>query len=341
MPLAHLRDGKGVLVRGLRRAQAGGQGQRGLGVVQEIHLEAHAPEPEEDLRIFGRELPGARPVREGPLQLPLALGHRGRLTERRDRARPQHKGPVVGLEGPPRITFHEVGAAEGEGQLVRRGIGHSGTLENLETLRDEASLDEELREAHGPGARRVRNTLRVRHQRGGGRPIPRLQVIGGEDEQSLGRLPERREDGLGQLQRALVVSLLGLGAGESLAGLCAGRVQLQDPQEEGEGQLGLSLERVDLRKAEVGPDEAWLEPDGFLEHLRALGEPVLLNANGTEYGTGRGARLGIGERPLGLLVGFLEPPFLGQDGRSLQRLARLGRESGPGRENAAEEDEDS
>jgi hypothetical protein len=86
----------------------------------------------------------------------------------------------------------------------------------------------------------------------------------------------------------------------------------------------------------MGPHEAWLESDGFLEHLGALAKPVLLKADGSEHGAGRGSRLGIGERPLGLLVGFLEPPFLDQDGRSLQRLARLGRESGPGRENAAE-----
>ena len=158
---------------------------------------------------------------------------------------------------------------------------------------------------------------------------PGLQVVGGQDEQSLGRLLERGEGGLGQLQRALVVSLLRLGAGESHAGGGVRRVQLQDPPEEGKGQLGLALERVDLREVEMGPDEAWLEPDGLLEQLGAFPEPVLLNADDTEHGPGRGSRLGIGERQLGLLVGFLEPPFLGQDRRSLEGLARLGHRNRP------------
>ena len=47
----------------------------------------------------------------------------------------------------------------------------------------------------------------------------------------------------------------------------------------------------------MGPDEAWLEPDGFLEHLGAFAEPVLLKADGAEHRAGRGSRLGIGERP--------------------------------------------
>jgi hypothetical protein len=97
------------------------------------------------------------------------------------------------------------------------------------------------------------------------------------------------------------------------------------------------LERVDLREIQMGPDEAWLEPDGFLEQLGAFPEPVLLKADGTEHGRGRGARLGIGERQLGLLVGFLQLPFLDQDSGSLEGLARLGTDRGGG-ENCAEKD---
>jgi hypothetical protein len=52
-------------------------------------------------------------------------------------------------------------------------------------------------------------------------------------------------------------------------------------------------------------DEARLQPDRFLEQLGALPEPVLLKPNGAQHRTGRGSRLGIGERHLGLLVGFL------------------------------------
>ena len=76
----------------------------------------------------------------------------------------------------------------------------------------------------------------------------------------------------------------------------------------------------------MGPEEAGLQPDGFLEQLGAFPEPVLLKADGAQHRTGRGSRLGIGERQLGLLVGFLEPPFLDQDGRPLEGLARLGAE---------------
>ena len=83
---------------------------------------------------------------------PLPLGDRGRLPQRRERGRLQDEGLVVGLEGPRRIALHEVGPAESEGQLVRRGVGLSGTLENVDALRDEAFLDEQLREAHRPGA---------------------------------------------------------------------------------------------------------------------------------------------------------------------------------------------
>ena len=87
----------------------------------------------------------------------------------------------------------------------------------------------------------------------------------------------------------------------------------------------------------MGPEKAGLQADGFLKQLRALPQPVLLKANGAQHRTGRGARLRIGERQLGLLVGFLEPPFLDQDGRPLEGLQRLGREGAARRQGAAQE----
>jgi len=89
----------------------------------------------------------------------------------------------------------------------------------------------------------------------------------------------------------------------------------------------------------VGPEKAGLQADGFLEQLGAFPKPVLLKADGTEHRAGRGARLGVGERPLGLLVGFLEPPFLDQGSRPLDGLARLRAESGSRRQDAAQDDD--
>ena len=98
-----------------------------------------------------------------------------------------------------------------------------------------------------------REALRVLDQRGGGGPIPRLQEVRGQDEQPLGRLLEGGESRPGQLQRPLVVSLLRLRAGESHPGRRVRRVQLEDPAEDGDGQLGLSLERVEPAPGSGGP----------------------------------------------------------------------------------------
>ena len=106
--------------------------------------------------------------------------------------------------------------------------------------------------------------------------------------------------------------------------------------EDGKGQLVLPLERVDLREVQLGPEKAGIQPDGFLEELGAFLEPVLLDADGAEHRTGRGARRGIGERELGLLVGFLEPPFLDEGGRPLQGRLCLRAEAG-GRQQTAQE----
>ena len=80
-----------------------------------------------------------------------------------------------------------------------------------------------------------------------------------------------------------------------------------------------------------------VQPDGFLEELGAFLQPVLPNADGAQHRTGRGARRGIGERELGLLVGLLEAPFLDQGGRPLEGRLRLGAESGDRRQYAAQE----
>src|SRR5204863_4442787 len=108
---------------------------------------------------------------------------------------------------PSRVTLHQEGTAQGEGQLVRRRIGLSGPLENVDALRDEAALDEQLGEADGPGRGNVPEAPRVLEERPGRGRIARLQEVRGEHEQSLGRLLERGESRLRQLQRPLVVSL--------------------------------------------------------------------------------------------------------------------------------------
>jgi hypothetical protein len=97
------------------------------------------------------------------------------------------------------------------------------------------------------------------------------------------------------------------------------------------------LQGVDLREVQVGPEEVRIQPDGFLEQLGAFPEPVLLNTNGAQHRTGRGSSRGIGKRQLGLLVGFLEPPFLDQDGRPLESRLRLSTEGGNRRQDAAQQ----
>ena len=202
-------------------------------------------------------------------------------------------------------------------------------LENVDALRDEAVLDEQLGEADGPGRgtspRRFASSASA--AAAGRSPVFKRSVS--QYEQSLGRLLELGESRLRQLQRTPIVSLLRLRAGESDPGGCVLRVELENPPEDGNGPLALPLERVDLRQVQLGADEARLQPDGFLEQLGALSEPVLLKANGAQHRTGRGSRLGIGERQLGLLVGFLEPTFLDQGRRLLECLVRLVGESGP------------
>jgi hypothetical protein len=125
LALAHLRDGERVRDGGIARLARGGALERGLGVVEQVHLQADAAESEEDLLVLGRELLRAHPVGEGPLQLAVPLGDHGRLPQRRDRARLQRESRVVGLERPRRIALHLEGTAQGERQLVRPGVGLS------------------------------------------------------------------------------------------------------------------------------------------------------------------------------------------------------------------------
>jgi hypothetical protein len=62
--------GERVLIGGLAGLHVRGPDERGLGVLEEVHLEADAAEPQEDLRIVRGELLRAHPIREGTLQLP-------------------------------------------------------------------------------------------------------------------------------------------------------------------------------------------------------------------------------------------------------------------------------
>ena len=79
-----------------------------------------------------------------------------------------------------------------------------------------------------------------------------------------------------------------------------------------ESQVRLALQSVDLGQREVGAEQARLQPDRLLEQSGALVEPLLLEPDGAENGTGDGPRLGIGERQPRLLLSFLEPSLLDQ-----------------------------
>ena len=78
----------------------------------------------------------------------------------------------------------------------------------------------------------------------------------------------------------------------------------------------------------MGAQQARLQPDSCLEEAGAFSKSLLLKPNGAQHGTGCGPRLGIGQRELGLLVCFLEPPLLDEGGRALEGRLRLGGEGG-------------
>ena len=92
-----------------------------------------------------------------------------------------------------------------------------------------------------------------------------------------------------------------------------------------------------LRQVELGADEPGFEPDRLLQQLDAFRRPVLLQADRAQHGAGGGSRGGIGERPLGLLIGLREPPSLHEGGRPLEGFSRLAAERGGRREHADQE----
>ena len=63
LALAHLRGGKGVLIRDVIRLQLGCPRQCRLRIVEQVHLEADAAESQQDLGIVRGELLRAEPVR--------------------------------------------------------------------------------------------------------------------------------------------------------------------------------------------------------------------------------------------------------------------------------------
>ncbi len=84
-----------------------------------------------------------------------------------------------------------------------------------------------------------------------------------------------------------------------------------------------ALTGVDLGEAQVGPDEAGLQPDRLLEKLGAFAQSVLLKTNGAQDRPRDRSRLGVGEGQPGLLLGLVQPPLADQTGGPLQGFVRL------------------
>ena len=156
-------------------------------------------------------------------------------------------------------------------------------------------------------------------------PIPGLQEVGGEDEQSLGKQLECPDDGSGDLEGRLVVSLLGFRTGEAESRGRVHWIELEGPAEQPDRELRLSLGDVHFRERQVRADQAGLQANGFLEQAGALIEPLLLKSDGAQHGMGGAARLRVRQRELCLRLGLFEAALLHQVRRALQRLAAVAR----------------
>ena len=194
------------------------------------------------------------------------------------RGRPQSEGLVVGVERPRGSPFTTVGTAQGEGQLVRRGVGLPGLLEDVDALRDEAVLERGARrsstdQAGGDLAAAASRRRRARRRQDRS-PVFRRSMA--STSSPSGDCLNAARAGFASSSERLVVSLLRLRAGEGHPRRCVRPVELEDAAEEGKGQLVLPLQRVDLGQVQLGPEEVRLQPDGFLEQLGALPEAVLL-----------------------------------------------------------------
>ena len=153
--------------------------------------------------------------------------------------------------------------------------------------------------------------------------IPGLQEAGGEDEQPLGKQLERLDDGPGDLERRLEVSLLGFGTGEAESRRRVHRIELQGPAEQSDRQLRLSLGDAHFRQRQVRADQAGLQANRFLEQAGALVEPLLLKSDGAQHGMSGAARLRVRQRELCLRLGLFEAALLHEVRRALQRVAAV------------------
>ena len=133
--LADLRRGERVLIRPVGRLQGCRLDERGLGVVQQIHPEAHATEAQKNLRVLWIDLLRAHPVRERSLELSTMFRHGRGLAQRWNRIRFQRERGVIVLQRAGGIVVQEIRAGEIERQLVRRRTTVARAFEELDGRR--------------------------------------------------------------------------------------------------------------------------------------------------------------------------------------------------------------
>ena len=200
LTFSDFRGGQRVLIRRIVGPPAGGSCQRWFGIFQKIHLQAHAAEPEQNLRIIRLDLPGANPVGKRAFELALPLCNRGGLPQRSDRVRLQGERQIVGLERAHRVAVQQVRTAEIERQLVRRRAHMARVLEDVDRLVDGRVFGKQQRELDRPVLGNVGKMRPVPGQGGCLRAAAGLQKVGDEYEQPFGRLLERMKHRLRQLQ---------------------------------------------------------------------------------------------------------------------------------------------
>ena len=251
--LADLRRGERVLIRSVGRLQGCRLHERRLGVVQQIHPEAHATEAQKNLRIVWIDLLRAHPIRERSLELPALLGNRRGLAQRGTRIRFERERRVVVLQRARGIVVQEIRAGEIERQLVRWPRRLADALQDLDRLRRRSVR----REQHAELDREVGGHV------GGGRPF-------GHER---GR----------HLHRSLILPCLHSRPGDAQPRICIRRGQLQGTLEQCQRERRLSLKHVDLCEAQVRAYEPFVELNGFLEEDDAVVEALALEADRAEH----------------------------------------------------------
>ena len=321
LPFSNLRGGQRVLVDRFVGPHARGTDQRGLRVLEQVHLQADPAEPEEDLRVVRLELLGSQPVGEGSLELVLPFRGGGRLPERRHRVRLETQRDVVGRQCPSRIAAEQVCPTEIEGKFVRRRAGLFDALEKIDGFGDDSLFGKQQRELDRPLLRNTGKTRPVLDQCHRRLAVPCFQEVGGQNEQAVRGLLEGGEHGFGEIERSLIVPALRLRTCQRQSRGRIRRIQLEDTPEEAGGQRRLLLQGVNLCEAQVRAGQAGLQPDRFTEERGAFDQPVLLKPNGAQHRIGDRPRVRVTQGKPRLLIGLFQPLLLNKRDGPLERLA--------------------